>query len=429
MPSLLSVPNELLQNISTFLSCTDVLALFQVNKHLHCVYQDRVVFEQIARRNVYQNQQSIENLESLTCSDDEFNELLKWTEADVLLKGSSLQEAIQVASAVQRCIKASVAEDNLWTFRQAQNSEVYEISTWLPQMLAVNHPAAMCIRPGRLLDVRRKLYSASARAQADRMAAQSVCIDFAFTYTTLMRLRQVHKFQIVVETFVDHFFPDRTRQPLGSPLPARAIDDTIEKLSKHMPDSPSELDYATICAVLVSMIVELVAQLTESTHLIALPVPCKIPFHSIMDLPRLFGNDPSRFPTCHIPKMTTPGFLSGIWQGYYSDPRSFVHRDYDPPMRGINIVARVPNPEDLAEGHRNVTVIDSQSAGVDAHGAFTLAGVVHHDGSVQLEKSYQALVFSWSWVGRVTPFGMVGVWGGDAGQFGGHFWIWKKEWC
>jgi hypothetical protein len=96
-------------------------------------------------------------------------------------------------------------------------------------------------------------------------------------------------------------------------------------------------------------------------------------------------------------------------------------------MRNIQIVARTPSGE-MRKSEKIKTVIDRESRGVDAHGEFSLQGQVLVDGSVRIAKRYIVHDTLWSWLGQITPFGIVGTWEG-CDRFGGYFWIWKEEWC
>lgn len=71
----------------------------------------------------------------------------------------------------------------------------------------------------------------------------------------------------------------------------------------------------------------------------------------------------------------------------------------------------------------------SESSGCDRYGSFTLCGDVYHDGRVEFIKRYILQDWEWQYKGVLVPFGIVGRWTSIDGGFGGHFWIWKKEWC
>jgi hypothetical protein len=71
----------------------------------------------------------------------------------------------------------------------------------------------------------------------------------------------------------------------------------------------------------------------------------------------------------------------------------------------------------------------SQSSGYDSHGPFTICGEFYDDGRVEFLKHYDLHDWDWKYSGIVIPFGIVGRWSDLDGSFGGHFWIWKKNWC
>jgi hypothetical protein len=96
-------------------------------------------------------------------------------------------------------------------------------------------------------------------------------------------------------------------------------------------------------------------------------------------------------------------------------------------MRDVRIVARAPSEE--MRGTTTIkNVVNRESRGVNAHEKFLLDGQVREDGSMRITKRYVVNNFLWQWLAQVTPFGIVGVWGGYD-RFEGNFWMWKEEWC
>ena len=156
-----------------------------------------------------------------------------------------------------------------------------------------------------------------------------------------------------------------------------------------------------------------------------LPTWQDIPFHTFMQLPKMFGPDAARdFALCHLAKMTTSEFLAdGEWRGFYSVPSSTAR--YDPPMHGIRFSARDPSPAGTVE----LIAMD----GRDRVGAFSLVGTVSKSsGWVALRKEYRTMTGtagplpSWNWYGVMTPFGIVCKWGTPS--WGGWVWLWKAKW-
>ena len=163
-----------------------------------------------------------------------------------------------------------------------------------------------------------------------------------------------------------------------------------------------------------------------------LPTWQDIPFHTFMQLPKMFGPNAAKdFALCHLAKMTTSEFLAdGEWRGFYSVPNSTAK--YDPPMHGIKFSAKDLSPAGPIEriaGPVELIAMD----GRDGVGAFSLVGTVSKsNGWVDLRKEYKNLAgttggsLSWNWYGVMTPFGIVCNWG--APGWGGWVWLWKAKW-
>lgn len=239
---------------------------------------------------------------------------------------------------------------------------------------------------------------------------------------TLSQLTSKYR-QLVIRRFADFF-------SLGHV--ALNFPDTAEKLSTRIPEHGSFKDYFPLSrasAVLPFMLVKLTAQDPGEVLFQTLPVPRNMHLHTVMDIPEVFCAHSSTFTTCHLPNMITTSFLSGRWHGCYTDQRHFRRDRIDPPMRDIRIVSRAATADEARRVGANV-IIDQESRGVDSHGEFMLSGRVCEDGTVNLVKQYLVAGWAWTWLGQVTPFGMVGAWGSRHQQtFGGYFWIWKEEWC
>jgi hypothetical protein len=116
---------------------------------------------------------------------------------------------------------------------------------------------------------------------------------------------------------------------------------------------------------------------------------------------------------------------------YYTDQRLVNHRHFalvGPPMNEISIVAE-PSGEATNSLDPKGHIHCSKSSGYDSHGPFTICGNFYHDGRVEFLKHYTLHDWNWKYSGIVIPFGIVGRWSDLDGSFGGHFWIWKKDWC
>jgi hypothetical protein len=186
-------------------------------------------------------------------------------------------------------------------------------------------------------------------------------------------------------------------------------------------------DFRTIHAGVAILVIITLAMQRGRAAPSLLPSVDKINFPALMDIPPVYRDSPVPFSKCHLTKMCTPEFLAGEWTGFYSDHRS-GNRVLDPPMQTIHIETSPIYGAD-ADGNRNIRIAPS-SRGHDAHGQFTLSGVVGVDGRVAMEKRYLVQTdWHWIWKGEVTPFGLAGIWGDRFTGIGGYFWIWKKEWC
>jgi hypothetical protein len=423
MASLLTLPIELIQHITTLLPCSAALNLLCVNRQLYTACNDRLVFRSIASHPLTREQVA-SVLDSDTCR-------AGWANSELVSADISRENTIRLAYAVERCIQASIEKDYECTLRVSTHFRSYNISNWLPHLMALHHPATLQLKPVTLLQLQGRLLSwCHVPAPMTRFLHTDDFINtnFALVYTILTQLRMFDNLVEVIQSFDRYFANDESPTVKGNAL--TIIGGAEKGLRQRMRGygrlgNVWDLDQAT--ALLPSMIFKLVAHI-PTTELSNLPLPDSIPFNETMDIPPVFRNDSQPFSECHIRNMTTTDFLSGTWMGYYSEHRHWSRdaRSFDPPMHDIEIVARVPSKE-VREMTAIKAVIDRGSRGVDAHGEFSLKGHIHEDGFVRIAKRYIVHGRSWLWLGRVTPFGIVGVWGGYD-QFGGHFWIWKERW-
>ena len=137
-----------------------------------------------------------------------------------------------------------------------------------------------------------------------------------------------------------------------------------------------------------------------------------IPFPSMMEPLLPFQPEVTEhFATCHLPKMTSREFFEdGEWFGFYSYRQSRM--TFDPPMHGIRFRARHVNDEGIN--------LKLYATGSDRVGSFVLDGQVAQDGKATFLKVYTPGPV-WHWMSVVTPFGIVGTWGG-------LLWLWKASW-
>jgi hypothetical protein len=106
MAYLLSFPNELIQHITSFLPCSSALNLLKVDRRLHNICNDKVVFHNIAKYNL-ERPLLLENCIELADT--------SWAEGDSILASYSLEETIRIAYAAERCIQALLEKNDAWT--------------------------------------------------------------------------------------------------------------------------------------------------------------------------------------------------------------------------------------------------------------------------------------------------------------------------
>jgi hypothetical protein len=279
--------------------------------------------------------------------------------------------------------------------------------------------------------------SRTADQARDRLASTKlqvvhfVIFSFILNYTTLQRLSSTRASMDVLTLFIGYFNQSWTPTDMApfSAANTPMIVNVIQHLSERVPGYGTFIRDFTLTqasAVLTPLLVAIAASYPTREQQI-LPAPTKIPFGKFMKIPGVYRNSAEPFTTCHNKCMTTPEFLSGRWTGYYSDQRHRGHNiPIDPPMRDIQMIVREPT-EEARTKLRISAIIDRETRGYDSHGDFRLSGRVRKDGLVSAVKQYLVSGFSWTWTGRLTPFGIVGVWG--AQSFGGYFWIFKEEWA
>lgn len=457
MASLLTLPTELLQNIAGYLPCSAVLKLAYVNRQLNKACNDRLVFQEIAKLGLYRSTGAVRRLLEITSGPDRSNfspSQLEWSDGNALLQNASPETTVRVAFAVEKSIQALCAENDEWTLKLRSNDIWFDFSDWFPHMLALHHPVAWSLEPDNFLRLQGELSIASPKQiepnfitrilpwprsiledetdMAGRQRADFNNVNFVLTYATLERLRTTKDHKQVIRLYQEFFFPVWTEavQPPTQQEEAQILADTVNRLSERVPSYGTFENDFVLCqatAVLPCIIVELTGKFATSNQTAILPMPSKMPFTTMMNIPDVLRDTSDAFSTCHIEKMSEPEFLAGKWAGVYSDQRRYLgRRQFDPPMRDINLITRTPGEDDAQMGAK--TLVDPESRGIDAHGEFSIRGHVWPNGMVRMHKRYIVAGWVWGWRGWMTPFGIVGVWGGR-GSFGGYFWLWKQEWC
>ncbi|KAH6639435.1 hypothetical protein C7974DRAFT_449539 [Boeremia exigua] len=372
---------------------------------------------------------------------------LDWPEGECIMDDYSLGDKIRMAHAIERLIQLSKLTPTTWLTSTTSN-----MADWVPHLLALHHPASWCLEPdmfllphGQLsqsnttstssLLVNRWLSRTNDQAR-DRVAFAKLQmvhftnISFILNYTTLQRLGSTKKKEDILVKFVRHFVADssndddsRLSTVVGTHDMAVVV---IKRLSERIPGYGTfnrSFDLTQASAALSLLLVAVAFEYGNQL----IPTPAHIPFTRFMDIPSVYHRSAELFSTCHYRCMTTPEFLSGQWHGFYTDHRLFVNRAIyvDRPMQDIRMVTEEPTEEARTRLRIN-TVIARETRGYDSHGDFRLSGRVREDGLVSVAKQYLGHGFSWTWTGRITPFGIVGVWGNNS--FGGYFWIFKAEW-
>lgn len=446
--SLLALPLELLQHIARFLPCSSLLHLMRVNHQLHIACNDPILVKDIVQNAFVRTPGAVSGLIDLYKQPSRHAlkpEQLDWPEGRCIAEEYSFEDQLRTAHAIERLVQLLALKPAAWLTSTTSN-----MADWLPPLLALHHPATLGLEPdmfllphGQLSQSNTNLSSSllayrwlsrttdQARDRAASARLQTVHFtnfSFMLIYTTLQRLRSTkHPVHEALVLFIRQLVPDWST---GDPsLPG--VDDitaVTQRLSERVPGHGTfirDFDLAQASAALVLLLVHIASKYGNQF----LPSPAAIPFAKLMDIPSVYHRSAGMFTTCHYRCMTKPEFLSGQWHGYYSDHRAFRRRagrvDIDPPMHAIRIIAQEPTGE-ARTGLRISAVIDRETRGHDAHGEFRLTGRVREDGLVSAAKQYIASGWSWTWTGRITPFGIVGVWGDNS--FGGYFWIFKSEW-
>lgn len=365
---------------------------------------------------------------------------LTWPEGASLLATAPAAQVTRVAYAVQRCTDGALLlndeedlEQDSWTLRRYQNPKIFDVSMWLPQLLALHHPAALILEPTTFLTVYRRISEArheNSPATQLQWDAEFVTAHFALCYLTLQRLATTHWSYDVVELFEKHFFPMMDVLDEHGEREPQAMEQTLREFEDGMPPPGTRQTSITqleASSIILPMILRHCAQSNiHHTHN-PFPKPSQLPFNTFMDVQPIYADFAEGFNKSHIRGMTSAEFLAGTWGGVYSDHRgmrrstSFQAR-LDPPMHNIRLVT-----QRSVDGDAVSVVIDRSSRGVDAHGEFSLEGRILNTGAVHMVKRYIVHGWNWTWTGYVTPFGLVGIWG-SAMRMGGYFWIWKEEW-
>jgi hypothetical protein len=416
---LLSLPVELVRRIASFLPCTSALSLMTASRTLRSTCNDRLLFREIAERTTTSN--------SIT-KDEE------WQDASVLLCRASLSDTIRIAYAVERATKRGEVEYPLWEMQNNGEEVDSDVRSWLPHLVALRHPTCLTFRPEHLLCLHYQL----SRFQPERSSqyyADLLGVEFCIIALVLQQIAWGEDFYRAFskqwKKIMESREAERKRDVeiaylLGlhdiNPGPSPGITLSLSERVHRLPTNT----YGQASAIILHMPFFIDGMHAVNDLPVPLPELSRMPFHTWMNIPMVYGSERRDFNECHAWWATTPQFISGTWMGYYSDERG-QEPNLEEPMHNINLIARKPDLPYSTQS-RIRTVIDAASEGCDGIGKFALHGEIHFDGSVILYKQYYQ---GWEWIykGFVTPFGIAGSWGDRNLDGKGYFWLWKKDWC
>ncbi len=441
MALILSLPDELLENIAGFLPCSDVLSLSNANRRLRQVCNSRTLYQNVALDSMFNIDGAVEYLRKVYIRENRgilaLDDIV-WPEGNDVLQNASLDTARRYALAVEKFIFASMTNGEEWTLLHLEGIGHNDCSDWLPHLLALKHPATAAFEPRIFLRVQHELgfiskkiheeeeFAAKLYTSCINPKAEFIIASFALSFTILQRTQDTRGIHEVLDQFGRDFLPTSYHTQSDSSINKNSV----QRLCDVVPDYGgfnAGFEQMQAMAMIPPLAVELIADFANSDLPVKLPSPAKIPFASFMDIPSVLNHAVEEFTTCHVRKMATPEFLNGRrWVGYYSDQRFHRQRRFDPPMRNIKLVTRehISSDEPVQDG---AVVIEDESGGVDGHGNFVLEGSIMEDGCVRMEKRSTQQGWRWYWKGRLTPFGIVAMWGGR-GRFGGYVWIWDEDW-
>jgi hypothetical protein len=390
------------------------------SRTLRSTCNDRLLFREIAER---------------TTTPNSITKNVEWQDASVLLCRASLSDTIRIAYAVERATKRGEVQYPRWEMQNNGEEVDSDVRGWLPHLVALRHPTCLTFHPEYLLSLHYQL----SRFQPERSSqyyADLLDVEFCMIALILQQIARGKDFYSA--------FHKQWKKIMESREAERKRDVEIQYLlGLH------DINSGPVPGITVSL-AQRVHRLTMNTYgqasaiilympffvnrmhaindlPIPLPEPSRMPFHTWMNIPMVYGSERRAFHECHAWWATTPEFISGTWIGYYSDERE-REPNLEEPMHSINLIARKSDLPYQPAQTRTRTVIDVASKGRDGIGKFAMHGEIHFDGSVILYKQYDV---GWGWVykGFVTPFGIAGSWGDRHLDGQGYFWLWKKDWC
>ena len=329
MATILSLPNELLQNIASFLPCPSALNVLRVNRQLHRACNDRLVFQHIASRTTERSR--------LAGSGASLNHK-EWPESESILADASLEDTIRIALAAERCTQAIATKDSFWTLYFSRRSNTHDLSNWLPQMMALRHPAALSMKPEMFLQLQGILLPRAPSCTSMTRTSQTndlINVNFVISCALLSGLNAMRTGPEVKGPFERFFSINRaTDAPITIKDGHRTDGDAIKSLRQRVrgygefiaATGGFDLDQAT--TLLPTLILELVNHLPDFAVWELFPYPAIMSFREILDIPSVFryNSGEQSFATSHIRKMITLDFLNGEWIGFNSDQRRALGR-------------------------------------------------------------------------------------------------------
>jgi hypothetical protein len=397
MASLLTLPNELLQNLACYLPFSSLVKLQYVNQRLHHVCNQRLVLQAVALNGFC----NTDNVPKALCRAYSISygvkletEQLEWREGDLFLSNAPFEVAREIARVVEICTRVllGLKGHDEWTLHLSCGKSGHDVSKWLPHLLALHHHATLLLEPQIFLRVQDEVKHRDVEdveqtspeveqvhsvvwTSSNSYIADIVNVNFILSYVTLQRLSlsQTLERTETIKLFENSLSPVMTSEDAMDRASSETelIENTIRTLHEHvsgydMPHRPFTPQKAY--SMLPPMILRLSAFAAEH-----LPNPRNIPFLSFMDVASVYRSPFGRsfsesFSKCHLREMTSPAFITGNWIGYCTDVGEAGDQhgqaQFDSSMRDICITTSPPSGhavDDLCVSAK----IDARSRGLD----------------------------------------------------------------
>ncbi|KAF2711630.1 hypothetical protein K504DRAFT_500287 [Pleomassaria siparia CBS 279.74] len=397
---------------------------------LRTICRDRHLFRQIAERT------SIYNSDT---------KCVEWQDGSVLLDRASPADTIRIAYAAERATKRGNVQIPQWGTKYNHQAVDPDVRDWLPHLVALRHPVCLKLfRPEHLLGLHYQLSTPEPEPSSEyhscllgvefcmiALILEQICRredfypGFAEQWEEII---EIHKEERKINEQIGYLLGIHDGDDLVSLQTPPGISRSLFERVLRLRRVTGKQSYAEVSATILHMLF-FINGIQATQHLTApLPEPSRMPFHTWMNVPMVYGSERRAFHECHAWWATKITFLTGTWMGYTTDERQ-DGPTLEAPMQNINMTLLVPTENgNPAQGNlRRRAVIDAASEGHDGDGKFSLRGSVYVDGSVTMWKLNE-VGREWIYRGFVTPFGIAGSWGSHASHHWGRFWLWKKEW-